>query len=418
MCTRPVYIRDGGFVACRQCRQCRFDRVNSWVGKAIAESKTSRHCLSVTLTYSNDPKNGVAMKVLHYADIQKFLKRIRQWYPDNDKLGNVRFMVAGEYGDKTARAHWHIMLFFSGQMPPLPPEGKRAAWQFWPHGHVFSQPAGEGGIRYMCKYLLKGKKNGAEVRKLQMSKIPPLGTEWQLKRAYEMARDGLAFHDWAYQFPDSLRPDGSARQYWLEGISRDFFARTYIATHWATHGCAPPQTDSLTAIEDKWAREDKKHAQMLWEWRHGSPTLITRAVPTKKGCIYKTESGRITYLHWWEDERWLAELVYVEEMIAAGRGTLTRPSIPARDRRLQAVARLIKRAQEAQESTRGILRKVLAFRPIKTATPTGDRLPLRNATHHHEHVQVFRDQSLDVTAWHRLGRRNAVDYKAQMRNRK
>jgi hypothetical protein len=41
-----------------------------------------------------------------YEDIQKFLKRLRKAY-----RGKLRYFVAGEYGEQTARPHYHMILY-------------------------------------------------------------------------------------------------------------------------------------------------------------------------------------------------------------------------------------------------------------------------------------------------------------------
>ncbi|WNK14971.1 MAG: replication initiator protein [Microvirus sp.] len=96
---RPVGI------PCRQCIGCRLDYARDWSLRMMHEASMHEHNWFVTLTYRPDvlPENSD----LCYSDFQKFMKRLRK------ALGNtrVRFYVAGEYGTKTARPHWHVILF-------------------------------------------------------------------------------------------------------------------------------------------------------------------------------------------------------------------------------------------------------------------------------------------------------------------
>ena len=67
--------------------------------------------LGVTLTYKGDVPGSVTLLT---ADVQKFVRSLR-------KAGHkVRYMIAGEYGERKGRAHWHAVLFFKGKVPSLP----------------------------------------------------------------------------------------------------------------------------------------------------------------------------------------------------------------------------------------------------------------------------------------------------------
>lgn len=49
--------------------------------------------------------------LLHYPDIQRFIKRFRQ-YANRKYKASVRYYVIGEYGTNSLRPHWHLLLFF------------------------------------------------------------------------------------------------------------------------------------------------------------------------------------------------------------------------------------------------------------------------------------------------------------------
>ena len=114
MCINPNKIADKGFVACRQCWQCREHKVDDWVGRNIAESQTAKAASVVSLTYGRDRSTGdvdhMQAAVLTYSDVQKMLKHLRvDGYP-------VRYFVAGEYGSRNGRAHWHVILYWQGNV--------------------------------------------------------------------------------------------------------------------------------------------------------------------------------------------------------------------------------------------------------------------------------------------------------------
>lgn len=60
----------------------------------------------VQYTWKPGEKRPSSVQILMYEDIQKFLKRLRKAY-----RGKLRYFVAGEYGEQTARPHYHMILY-------------------------------------------------------------------------------------------------------------------------------------------------------------------------------------------------------------------------------------------------------------------------------------------------------------------
>ena len=60
----------------------------------------------VQYTWKPGEKRPESVQILLYEDIQKFLKRLRKAY-----RGKLRYFVAGEYGEQTARPHYHMILY-------------------------------------------------------------------------------------------------------------------------------------------------------------------------------------------------------------------------------------------------------------------------------------------------------------------
>ncbi len=50
--------------------------------------------------------------LLHYPDIQRFIKRFRQ-YAKRYYDATLRYYIIGEYGTNSLRPHWHLLLFFN-----------------------------------------------------------------------------------------------------------------------------------------------------------------------------------------------------------------------------------------------------------------------------------------------------------------
>lgn len=208
MCLDPVKISDVGYVACRECWQCRERKVDDWVGRNIAESRTATASHVVTLTYGEDRTVGgidhLRAAVLTYTDVQKYLKHLRvDGYP-------VRYFVVGEYGSLKGRAHWHIILYWQGEVPEHKLR-ENFAQKHWPHGWSYWDKMSPEAIRYACKYLQKDHEDDAKQGYGPMpSKKPPLGDAYFRDLARRYVEQGLSPQNLFYSFPEVTRvPHGT-----------------------------------------------------------------------------------------------------------------------------------------------------------------------------------------------------------------
>ena len=118
-------------IPCGQCIGCRIRQREDWTTRIELEARDypKEEVWFITLTYDDNHVPGMIVKtgeimrkvqytwkpgekrpssvqILLYEDIQKFLKRLRKAY-----RGKLRYFVAGEYGEQTARPHYHIILY-------------------------------------------------------------------------------------------------------------------------------------------------------------------------------------------------------------------------------------------------------------------------------------------------------------------
>lgn len=227
-----------------------------WVARALAEKTLHNHTFAVTLTYGNetqDQRDGA--EFFRYADIQLFLARLRRHISYNMGLtGAIRYLVAGEQGDRHKRCHWHVVLFSEVDLTTigtyLAPwgevtdrdqivsrEGKpmRRRWSFWPHGFVVVQEPNEGGIKYALSYALKdqfavdkaqwtmreSKSESLATGFFRMSKAPPVG--WPFVHDYIQAlrETNSILPSLKIPIPDTKikwYPRGAVRRLLLEAI--------------------------------------------------------------------------------------------------------------------------------------------------------------------------------------------------------
>ncbi len=92
-------------VPCGKCIGCRLEYSRKWAIRCVHEALLYVDNCFITLTY--DEANLPANNSLCKRDFQLFMKRLRKSFPFDD----IRFFAAGEYGDNTARPHYHAILF-------------------------------------------------------------------------------------------------------------------------------------------------------------------------------------------------------------------------------------------------------------------------------------------------------------------
>lgn len=148
----PFTLKDtntGVQVPCGKCPNCRSNRASAWSFRLMQEEKVSFSSYFITLTYNTDHvpilKTSGYMS-LNKSDLQKFFKRLR-------KLSTIpiRYYAVGEYGGKTFRPHYHIILFNSN------PCDVARAWSLDNKslGDVHYGSVTEASVGYTLKYITK-----------------------------------------------------------------------------------------------------------------------------------------------------------------------------------------------------------------------------------------------------------------------
>lgn len=291
MCLTPNTLADRTLVACRGCKLCRKNRVNDLIGRCLAEQATSSGALAVTLTYAGDVPEAA---LLRYEDVQLFLKRLR-------KAGfKVRYIVAGEYGSKKGRAHWHIVLFFNGKVPDVEMNANYVEWSFWPHGYSYFQNADVKGFSYILKYVLKGE--GPEAKTLSMSKKPPLGHEFFMNMAHDIVDRGLPVHSPEYSFSGIKTYQGKTRAFWLQGRMREMYLEEYCRYWQETYGNEPPLTEFLLErYLDPIARKEMELDEVRFQLRqHEKQQAYEKRVAAERADYIKRKAREIG-IYWLQD---------------------------------------------------------------------------------------------------------------------
>lgn len=116
----------------------------------MQQEKVSWNAMFVTLTYDTKyvPITPSGYMNLCKEDVQLFFKRLRYFEHDNR---NIKYYCAGEYGSKSWRPHYHIILFNAKHQSVIDAwrtEGKEI-------GSIHFGTVTEASIGYTLKYISK-----------------------------------------------------------------------------------------------------------------------------------------------------------------------------------------------------------------------------------------------------------------------
>lgn len=142
---------------CGKCPYCKKRRVSSWVFRLLEEEKVSSSSHFVTLTYDTRhiPISKKGRMTLNKKDWQLFMKRLR-----NTQSEKIRYYMAGEYGTKNYRPHYHAIIFNLQDINAV-----QEAWQAHEPltgkksqiGSIYIGTVSGASIAYTAKYIDKDK---------------------------------------------------------------------------------------------------------------------------------------------------------------------------------------------------------------------------------------------------------------------
>lgn len=213
-------------VPCGTCIGCRLEYARNWATRCLHESKLWPENSFLTLTYDDAHLPNKASLVPKH--LQLFLKRLRKKYgqPVRYKvrvngeeltrvkyLRPIRFFGCGEYGEHTARPHYHCVVF--NWDPPDRVFCKKsesgdslytsdAVDELWGYGNCWVGAASYKSAGYVARYALKKvydpKKagehyNGREPEFLRMSRRPGVGHGWATRFMSDWYRDDCVVVD-------------------------------------------------------------------------------------------------------------------------------------------------------------------------------------------------------------------------------
>lgn len=141
MCKAPVTIfrnKKRDLVPCGKCYFCLQKKRADWSFRLLQELKVSSSAHFLTLTYDEQtiPSEGLRKR-----DLQLFFKSLRK-----SNTQKIRYYAVGEYGTRTHRPHYHVILFNC--------ESSSKIVDTWPHGFVKVGTVKPESIHYVTKYVI------------------------------------------------------------------------------------------------------------------------------------------------------------------------------------------------------------------------------------------------------------------------
>lgn len=177
---------------CGRCLGCRLDYSRQWAMRGVCELQMNDRACFATLTYAPEHLGMLpAGSSLDRPDYQKFFKRLRR------RGFKFTYMLAGEYGEKLGRPHFHVIFFGEDfrkdsypapvrQSKDMPLYCSKVLTETWGKGHVVIGDVSFASIQYVAGYITK-KVNGEKAAEHYLGKKPefmqaslksPIGRSW------------------------------------------------------------------------------------------------------------------------------------------------------------------------------------------------------------------------------------------------
>lgn len=175
---------------CGKCIKCLQRKTMEWKLRMELEAIDHVSVWFLTLTYDDEhlPLSPSGLPTLKYDDVQKFLKRLRK-----NSGQKFRYFAAGEYGDRTQRPHYHLIVYGLVLDDLKPYNIKKGGYyvsefieKTWSRGNCLLAQGVGGTFAYCAGYVLKkqfGKKGDhyyldRERPIARMSRNPGLGAHY------------------------------------------------------------------------------------------------------------------------------------------------------------------------------------------------------------------------------------------------
>ena len=192
---RSAYTEKEVFVPCRKCVECVQVYSNNWAVRCMLEAKSHSENCFITLTYDEQHvPESVSVR-----EMQLFLKRLRK------ALGKkkIRYFCCGEYGEKSGRPHYHLILFgvsFSADRQYLKQDRRGnviftspTLSRLWKNGFHSIGDLTFDSAKYCAKYMQKFNVNEKRKSFTIQSRKPAIGYQYAIDNVESISKTGKVY---------------------------------------------------------------------------------------------------------------------------------------------------------------------------------------------------------------------------------
>lgn len=222
---KKEYLDPAGYVEvpCGKCVACKLEYSRTWANRCYLESLCHPVNWFITLTYRDDQlKFGYkGFATLEKDALSDFIRKLRDHFGHQVK---IRFFGCGEYGSKTMRPHYHLIVFGApisdltidipdyskaplkdGRYPIFRRKNSNGDYVFysqtvydcWKKGKIEIEECSWNTAAYVSRYVMK-KQNGLDKgiydrlglvpEYLRMSNRPGIGADWLIYNKDKLLR--------------------------------------------------------------------------------------------------------------------------------------------------------------------------------------------------------------------------------------
>lgn len=180
-------------VPCGKCIECRLEYARTWAVRAMHEASMHKSSIFLTLTFNDE---SIGQNKLDYSEFQLFMKKLRNHYGHK----KISYLVAGEYGDKTGRKHYHAIIYGIQPSDPIMLRKDGSGYtiyksptieKLWEHGFTEYGSVTFESCSYVARYCLKKRGDKETDPIFKTSRHKAIGKSWLEKYWPDIFNTGI-----------------------------------------------------------------------------------------------------------------------------------------------------------------------------------------------------------------------------------
>lgn len=150
---------------CNKCAACKIRQRKDLSTRLSHEASVYENKCYITLTYNDDnlPLTANSYPTLVVSHVQLFVKRLRRYLEYHKLSGKIRYFCVGEYGGKTGRPHYHLLIFGwrPADLSVHAVKGNITYFRsptiekLWKYGYSLVEDVSAYACRYCARYVTK-----------------------------------------------------------------------------------------------------------------------------------------------------------------------------------------------------------------------------------------------------------------------